>query len=325
MLTTQRNARTRPSSVRKSAGELPNWVSHVIESQGAKRQPAAFDSDGSIELNVTKSDRLLLVSARVANAAAMPPLMLQRRTAEAYDAIRATLTTNKTWQPVRIWNSIPGIHTVVGDGVHRYMVFNAGRFAAYYDWYSGGRDFETAMATATGVGHDGVDLIIHVLATDRPGVPVENPRQVQSYRYSDRFGPMPPCFARATLSPEDSSGLPDLLIGGTASVCGEVSTHCGDTIAQTRETLVNLAHLIAAGNQMRNHGSTIDGAVDTARELRRFESMRIFHFQASDSDAILETIWPYIDHLAPSCIEFVRADICRPELLVEIEGTASLT
>ena len=325
MLTTQPQARTRPGSVRKSAGVLPLWVSHLINTDDTKRLPPAFVSGDAIELSVTESDRLILVSARVANAAALPPLMLQRRTAEAYDAIRGALTPNKTWQPVRIWNWIPGIHTIVGDGVHRYMVFNAGRYAAYYDWYSGGRHFETAMATATAVGHDGTDLIIHVLATERPGAPVENPRQIQSYRYSDRFGPMPPCFARATLAPKNSLGLPDLLIGGTASVCGEVSRHHGDAAAQTQETIVNLAHLIAEGSRRWSQKPATDDRVDTARELRRFDSLCIFHLRPSDSDAILEIIWPYIDHLAPSCVEFVRADICRPELLVEIEGTASLT
>ena len=29
-------------------------------------------------------------------------------------------------------------------------------------------------------------------------MPVENPRQIPAFRYSKRYGPIPPCFARAT-------------------------------------------------------------------------------------------------------------------------------
>ena len=39
---------------------------------------------------------------------------------------------------------------------------------------------------------------------------MENPRQTPSYRYSERYGPSPPCFARATLaalSPDDEEYL----------------------------------------------------------------------------------------------------------------------
>ena len=37
--------------------------------------------------------------------------------------------------------------------------------------------------------------VIHCLAADRPGAAVNNPRQVAPYHYSQRFGPLPPCFS----------------------------------------------------------------------------------------------------------------------------------
>ena len=129
------------------------------------------------------------------------------------------------------------------------MVFNAGRYAAYHNWFNGRAEFEASMATATGVGYQGTDLVVHVLASDRRGTPVENPRQVQAYRYSSRYGPMPPCFARATIVRPNGTGASALLIGGTSSVRGEASMHVGDVSAQTRETLGNIAHLIVAGSR----------------------------------------------------------------------------
>ena len=38
----------------------------------------------------------------------------------------------------------------------------------------------------------------HQTQNSAPGVAIENPRQTPSYHYSRRYGPRPPCFARAT-------------------------------------------------------------------------------------------------------------------------------
>ena len=84
------------------------------------------------------------------------------------------------------------------------------------------------------------------MAAGLPGKPVENPRQRAAYRYSGKYGPLPPCFARATLVPGTRAAERTLLIGGTASVCGEASVHAGDLVAQTAETFRNLDALIRA-------------------------------------------------------------------------------
>ena len=78
------------------------------------------------------------------------------------------------------------------------MVFNGGRFAACEHWHGSPNDFDHTLASASGVGVLGRALAIHCLAADDAGEPVENPRQVPAYKYSRRYGPRPPCFARAT-------------------------------------------------------------------------------------------------------------------------------
>ena len=127
------------------------------------------------------------------------------------------------------------------DGLDRYMVFNAGRHDAYSDQRG-------ALGTASAVGIKGSDLSIHCLALEEPGTPVENPRQTPAWQYSARYGPLPPCFSRATIV--DLAGRRTLLIGGTASVVGEDSRHAGQFDAQVEETLLNLEALIrtADGN-----------------------------------------------------------------------------
>lgn len=99
--------------------------------------------------------------------------------------------------------------------------------------------------------------------------------------------------------------------------------HVGDVSAQTRETLVNIAHLIVAAGSSGSGARTTD-AVDVDAELRRFDSMRIYYARAEHLDAILGVVWPCVDHLTPHRVDIVRADICRPELLVEIEGTVAI-
>ena len=87
----------------------------------------------------------------------------------------------------------------MAPGLDRYMVFNAGRYDAYARWYGTPRAFNHAPATASAVGVQGADLSIFCLAAQTPGTPIENPRQTPSWRYSTRYGPKPPCFARATV------------------------------------------------------------------------------------------------------------------------------
>ncbi len=206
---------------------------------------------------------------------------------------------------------IPEIHKPCGDALDRYMCFNAGRFAACSDWLGGPDTFDRLLATGSGVGHSGSDLVIHALAASVPGIAVENPRQIPAYKYSRRFGPRPPCFARATLMRE--AGQPDrVLVGGTASIRGEESIHVGDLRKQTLETFENLASLIqsACGKDDANPAG-----------LEAFRELRVYHFRETDREAVEKLVTPAFP---AARVEYRRADLCRPELAVEIEGVAEL-
>src|SRR5205823_1051099 len=163
-----------------------------------------------------------LVEARIAGAVELDAGALIDSARSAYSAIVERLRTLEAPHPVRFWNFIPGIQAPLGPGMSRYMVFNAGRFAALRGgWVAAGAD-DALLPTATGVGHHQGDLLVCCLALGSPGKPVENPRQVPAYRYSARYGPLPPCFARAmeVVLPSGGPGRgdgPSLLIGGTAS------------------------------------------------------------------------------------------------------------
>lgn len=264
------------------------------------------------------SNDFALTSIRVVDALSMDAPTLEASVAHAYGSIAATLRKSAARRPVRLWNFIPAITAPAGDGRDRYMAFNAGRYRAFAEWYGGAHAFDRDVATASGVGHDGADLVIHCLSAREPGAAVENPRQIAPHRYSERYGPLPPCFARATVL--GRHGL--VLVGGTASILGEESVHTASLSRQLDETLKNLASVVGAAHAKAggNGNAAISG--DASHWLARYRELRVYYPRPEDSETIERTVRAAF---AASCrIEMVRADLCRAELLVEIEGVARL-
>ena len=212
----------------------PDWVEEILGGAAAHHVDV-----GGVAVQVREGGGVCLVSGRIARATAMSAAELAGAVQGLYGAIAETLGHRSARHPVRFWNHIPDIHAEMGEGMDRYMAFNMGRYNAFCRWFGSEKAFGECVATASGIGCEGEDLVIHALAGERGGVAIANPRQVAPYRYSVRYGPRPPCFARATAWGKR------LLIGGTASVRGEESVHVGDLEAQLGETYANLQALLA--------------------------------------------------------------------------------
>jgi chorismate lyase/3-hydroxybenzoate synthase len=261
------------------------------------------------QVDIIAADPLALLAVAVPGARAMSADALRAHVADAYVAVGHALTMlNRV--PIRFWNFVPSPDESMGDGLDRYMVFNAGRFSGYAQWLCASNEFGRLLPTASAVGIISDDLVIYCLASDVRGTPVENPRQKPAYKYSQRYGPMPPCFSRATIA--EINGRRRLLVGGTASIVGEDSMHAGDVGAQLEETLRNLDALIGAAMERR----------DAASALERLRDLRVYVARCEDAPGIR-------DALAARCpradrIELTIARVCRPELLIEIEGIAAI-
>lgn len=255
-----------------------------------------------------------MLTAIVPDAAAMTAEVLRSSVADAYARLGVAVRASGK-APIRLWNYLPDPNHVMAPGLDRYMVFNAGRFDGYRQWLDGPGvgpgQLVRSLATASGVGIAGDDLTIHCLTSPEHGVPVENPRQTPAWRYSARYGPMPPCFSRATIA--EVSGGRRLLIGGTASIVGEDSRHERDVVAQLEETMANLAALIRAARQAPESD-------DVA--LERLTDLRAYVVRPDDA----EVVWPLLRARCSRAgrIELTTARLCRPELLIEIEGVADL-
>jgi chorismate lyase/3-hydroxybenzoate synthase len=292
------------------APEPPAWaVEDFADARSARTDPGAWR----------------LVDSHIADCATLDAAALERAVADAYRVIAESLRASGH-HPVRFWNFVPGIHADMGGGRDRYMVFNAGRYAAFEEWFGQAALFTRTVPTASAVGIGSGALAIYALGGPDAGLPVENPRQVPAYRYSARYGPLPPCFARGTIvrglptQPDGAAAAPVLLVGGTASIVGEHSLHDRDARQQALETFENLAELVAAAR--RQVGGAADGLDAPRAAFDAFTELRVYVVRDTDAPLLREMVTERFGRTAR--IEFAQADLCRRELLVEIEGVATL-
>jgi len=209
---------------------------------------------------------------------------------------------------LRVWNYLPRINAD-GGGLERYRQFNLGRQQAFVE--AGQAAFEGAPAACALGIHQGA-LGIRFLAGRVAPLPVENPRQVSAYHYPPAYGPRSPTFSRAALA-EIGGGDVALFISGTASIVGHETVHRGDVRAQTEETLRNLEAVIAAANER-----------SSARfGLERIDAV-VYVRHTADTPTVRQVLEQKLDahsHMLRHAI-CLEADICRQELLVEIEAHA---
>ncbi len=294
---------------------LPAWVAELPGL--AVVEPTATRADALV-VGLARGVAFSRVEVVLSGVRRMDILTFQQAVAEAYRAVFDRLASTATPHPLRFWAFVPGIHEDMGAGLDRYMAFNAGRFSAYAAWCGGRGAIGGAVATGSAVGVSGDRLEIHCLAGRETGTPVENPRQIPAYRYSRHFGPLPPCFSRATALGER---LPDgarLLVGGTASIRGEDSLHAGELVLQTRETLWNLASLVRSACRLGSE----ERELSLAPWLGRFRELRVYLSRPEDAPAVREIVASHFAGVAR--IELLQAALCRAELLVELEGVAEI-
>ncbi len=200
---------------------------------------------------------------------------------------------------LRMWNFVPTVHEL-DQGIERYQAFCIGRAHAFSHAGIGAG----AFPAATAIGSSAPGLLIYAFAARRPGIPIENPRQVSAYRYPTRYSPRPPAFARALKAPWlKTSGL---FISGTASVRGHRSMHAGNLSAQLQETLANLDAIAAASSAPSL----------PADALPRYLKVYLRHPVEMTDVAPVLTDWSGSE----TKTIYLRGEICRRELELEIEG-----
>lgn len=201
---------------------------------------------------------------------------------------------------VRQWNYIEKITESDRMGNQNYQMFNNARSEYYLSglWYNG-------FPAATGIGMQagGVVVDVDLAVMENPEfriIPIDNKLQVAAHVYSDfvleKAGNKlsTPKFERAkSLCVKDCSLI---YISGTAAIRGErsVNSNIGKQLEITKENI----------NQLVPHA--------------KIKLLRIYLKDINDYEHVLAGMHDCDD----VALSYLKADICRRELLVEIEGIA---
>jgi hypothetical protein len=203
----------------------------------------------------------------------------------------------------RIWNYVPQINAVT-EGLENYRRFCRGRSLAFEKQF--GRDFQRRLPAGSAVGSNLGPLAVAFIAGRTAPSHFENPRQVPAFEYPPAYGPRPPSFSRATVVMTEQGR--QIFVSGTAAIRGHATVAAADLEAQLGCTCENLLLIgkaagagpdFGAGNWRRTFKIYIRHPEDLVRVRARLER----------------------EFLRPEdVVSYLQADICRSDLLVEIEA-----
>jgi enamine deaminase RidA (YjgF/YER057c/UK114 family) len=216
---------------------------------------------------------------------------------------------------VRQWNYIGNI-LEEKNGHQNYQIFNEVR-SEYYKKYRTVHGYPAATGIGMKLGGVTIDFCA-VMTNEKVMVePIENPNQINAYEYGQqvlkggsgngRSAKHLPKFERALFLKENFKST--LLISGTASIIGQDTIGIDDIEKQTRITIENINKL----TEQRRNGQNL---VNTDTEWGKYILLRVYIKNQSDFSKvkmICAEQFPDVPAI------FVESDICRDNLLVEIE------
>ncbi|WP_394706705.1 hypothetical protein [uncultured Draconibacterium sp.] len=216
---------------------------------------------------------------------------------------------------VRQWNYLEDILGFDGEE-QRYQEFNNVRSNAY------GKAFEqSGYPAATGIGMTHGGVLIEYVAVKSKEVytqPVDNPDQVSAHRYTEEVlvgeacnQKTTPKFERARYFSYRNKKM--IFISGTASIIGERTVGIGDAAKQTEITIHNMQRLYA---------DEVLAALPDDVANPKFGHARVYVKNRKDYSKICNVVKKVYGDLP---VVYILADICRDDLLVEIEGKVILS
>jgi enamine deaminase RidA (YjgF/YER057c/UK114 family) len=289
-------------------GLLPDEISH------RKNDEASW-------IVIDKVDMKILIASGISEQYETDNILLQSNT--AFKQLQNILSKEEMEfsDIIRQWNYIEQITMNVNHNnsiSQHYQIFNDVR-SKYYQL----ANFKNGFPAATGIGTDCGGIIINIIAVKSGNqisvVALKSPVQLDAYTYSKEvlaenntmsdFCRTTPKFERAKilLTPLNKS----IFISGTAAIKGQVSIPVLSVEHQTEMTIQNILSLISPEN-LQKHGikTTLNAEIKHLRVYVKYQK------DIQPVKNICLNYFPKIDGV------YIIADICRPELLVEIEGQA---
>jgi chorismate lyase/3-hydroxybenzoate synthase len=217
---------------------------------------------------------------------------------------------------VRTWiyiGDINGAH----EGSTVYQAINQARRVAFrpLDWGGGPRRLVKYPAS-TGIGTAAGFLSLGALACRTTGAArmasLENPRQTSAFEYPRDESAVPPLFSRAVALGVGAEVM--VLMSGTASIVRHRSVHVGSASQQADQAFANIAELL------RPEFLAANGFLVPAGGLAALRCCVVYVKRPEDVNAVRSACERWLPPGIPAV--YTLSDVCRPELLVEIEGIA---
>jgi chorismate lyase/3-hydroxybenzoate synthase len=224
---------------------------------------------------------------------------IRELTRETYIDLLTALRESTHRNIIRMWNYFGQINQGEGN-LERYRQFSIGRAEAFE--HLGFEDEFSPPATAVGTV-SGNSFSVVALASDNQFQRLENPRQLSAYDYPSQYGPRSPKFSRGGVVSISDHEM--LLISGTASIVGHESMHPHRAAPQTEETFRNIESLVTTSGLGHIAG--------------RASALRVYVRNQADYEAVTTMVDKFMDSSKSGRI-YLQGDICRKELMVEIDG-----
>lgn len=214
---------------------------------------------------------------------------------------------------IRQWNYIQDI-VRFDENNQNYQVFNDVRSTYYGNAFT-----HSGYPAATGIGMNEGGVIIEFIAMQSDEAitfAVDNPEQIAAHRYSEDVlvgntcNKATPKFERARFLKCFDQQM--MFISGTAAIKGEQTIGPSNPLEQTEVTISNIKKLYSEQVLIKNH---------LQFESVSFNHCRVYLKNETDFN-IVEKICR--NEFGDIPMVFIQANICRDNLLVEIEGEVIL-
>ncbi|MBR5861322.1 MAG: hypothetical protein IKY71_08260 [Bacteroidaceae bacterium] len=315
----KQNLTTIDNVVKDIFGEQPPLTSYIAQktSCGGVTVEATYIADCNATIKYHRNYRLITFDGctELMTGGIVPRFdggSTFEQSMDIFNGIAKLLSDNgfKPSDIYRQWNYIPGI-TVLNDGSQNYQEFNDARSIFYStDNWSNGYPAATGIGTSTG----GVMVELYaVKGNNITNMPIDNPLQIAAHNYSQQVldGKVIEHLSERTTPKFERARLlgKTVLISGTAAIKGECSNYSTNAVEQAAETMEIMDRLTCKENiPVENNGS-------------RYELLRVYVKRENDIPAVCD----YMQSNYPTAQKhYLVADVCRPELLIEIEGIARI-
>lgn len=214
-----------------------------------------------------------------------------------------------SYRIVRFWNYIPDINSL-GNTEEKYREFCRGRENAFLEYSV---KLRGTYPAATGIGCKGKQLCVSMLAVNKQMIvkSLENPNQIPAYQYPTRYGLSTPKFSRATYIKNKNESY--IFISGTASIIGADTVYIDNVEMQTETTIENIFELISEDNLKKYN-------IDNISFIQNLKLIIVYIKNWKDYLVVKKICEKRFDQIQ---VLYLQNDICRKDLLVEIEAVIS--